>query len=212
MGRSKHYGPLVWLMFRRQIGGTDGHQLPDLTVTQLLDLVAWVESFHEVIEEAFPNVASFSSKRTYFDKPPSLLMDNKKYVDLVAGKDTFAWINNILTSGEGISLDTFVKHTFVVRTVDENATTTTTGTAPRASFKIAEHQLKQVYMIRDGVAIEGPDPEAESTRSSQHGAGEITKMCQDKDVEASKNNRLSRQVILKQLTECLTSQTANFVG
>ena len=108
-------------------------------------------------------------------------------------------------------MDTFVKHTFVVRTDDDNATTTTTGTAPRASFKIAEHQLKQVYVIREGLAIEGPDPEAESTRSSRHGVGEITKMCQAKAVEASKNTRLSRQVILKQLTECLTSQTANIL-
>ena len=95
----------------QQIGGTDGHKLPDLTVTQLLDLVAWVESFHEVIEEAFPNIASFSSKRTYFDKPPSLLMDNKKSVDLEAAKDTLAWVNNILWDVHDLSKDEFLYRT-----------------------------------------------------------------------------------------------------
>jgi hypothetical protein len=38
-----------------QIGGTEGHKLPDLTVTQLLDLVAWVENFRETIEESLEN-------------------------------------------------------------------------------------------------------------------------------------------------------------
>ena len=39
-----------------QIGGRDAHRLPDLTVTQLLDLVAWIESFREKIEDAFPDI------------------------------------------------------------------------------------------------------------------------------------------------------------
>ena len=34
----------------QQIGGPDGQKLPDLTVTQLLDLVAWVENFREIIQ------------------------------------------------------------------------------------------------------------------------------------------------------------------
>ena len=95
----------------QQIGGTDGHKLPDLTVTQLLDLVAWVESFREVIEEAFPNIASIASKRAYFDKPPTLLVDNKKSVDLEAAKDTLAWVNNILWDVHDLSKDEFLYRT-----------------------------------------------------------------------------------------------------
>ncbi|KAL7566211.1 hypothetical protein ACA910_011281 [Epithemia clementina (nom. ined.)] len=95
----------------QQIGGTDGHKLPDLTVTQLLDLVAWVESFREVIEEAFPNIASIASKRTYFDKPPKLLVDNKKSVDLEAAQDTLAWVNNILWDVHDLSKDEFLYRT-----------------------------------------------------------------------------------------------------
>jgi hypothetical protein len=80
----------------QQIGGPDGHKLPNLTVTQLLDLVAWVETFREIIEETFPNIAGIASKRTYFEKPPQLLVNNNKSVDLEAAKDSLAWVNNIL--------------------------------------------------------------------------------------------------------------------
>ena len=57
----------------QQIGGPDGQNLPDLTITQLLELVAWVEYFRETIEETFPEVASMhNTKKTYFKECPEL--------------------------------------------------------------------------------------------------------------------------------------------
>ena len=80
----------------QQIGGPDGQKLPDLTVTQLLDLVAWVETFREIIEETFPQISTLASKRTYFEKPPQLLASDNKSVDLDAAKDSLAWVNNVM--------------------------------------------------------------------------------------------------------------------
>ena len=95
----------------QQIGGSDGHKLPDLTVTQLLDLVAWVETFREIIEETFPNIASIASQRTYFEKPPQLVVDNGKSVDLEAAKDSLAWVNNVLWDVHDLSKDEFLYRT-----------------------------------------------------------------------------------------------------
>lgn len=95
----------------QQIGGQDGHKLPDLTVTQLLDLVAWVETFREVIEEAFPSIASIASKRTYLEKPPKLLAENSKTVDLDAAKDSLAWVNNTLWDVHDLAKDEFLFRT-----------------------------------------------------------------------------------------------------
>jgi hypothetical protein len=95
----------------QQIGGPEGHKLPDLTVTQLLDLVAWVENFREIIEETFPNIGTTSSKRTYFDKPPQLLVNNGKAVDLDAAKDSLAWVNNTLWNVHDLAKDEFLYRT-----------------------------------------------------------------------------------------------------
>jgi hypothetical protein len=95
----------------QQIGGPEGHKLPDLTVTQLLDLVAWVENFREIIEETFPNIGTTNSKRTYFDKPPQLLVNNNKEVDLEAAKDSLAWVNNTLWNVHDLAKDEFLYRT-----------------------------------------------------------------------------------------------------
>jgi len=95
----------------QQIGGPEGHKLPDCTVTQLLDLVAWVENFREIIEETFPNIADISSKRTYFDKPPQLLVNNNKAVDLDAARDSLAWVNNTLWNVHDLAKDEFLYRT-----------------------------------------------------------------------------------------------------
>jgi hypothetical protein len=95
----------------QQIGGADGHKLPDLTVTQLLDLVAWVENFREIIEEAFPNIGEITSNRTYLDQPPKLLVDDNKRIDVEVARDSLAWINNTLWEVHDLAKDEFLFRT-----------------------------------------------------------------------------------------------------
>lgn len=95
----------------QQIGGPDGQKLPDLTVTQLLDLVAWVENFREIIEDAFPDIGSITSKRTYQDQPPKLLQDNSKTIDIELAQDSLAWVNNTLWEVHDLAKDEFLLRT-----------------------------------------------------------------------------------------------------
>jgi len=80
----------------QQISGPDGHSLPELTVTQLLDLLTWVEYFCETIEEVFPSVASKGAKKAYFDEKPDLFADNSKEVNMEKATDYLVWVNNML--------------------------------------------------------------------------------------------------------------------
>jgi Exocyst complex component Sec6 len=95
----------------QQIGGPDGQKLPDLTVTQLLDLVAWVENFREIIEDAFPDIGSITSKRTYLHQPPKLLQDNSKTIDIELAQDSLAWVNNTLWDVHDLAKDEFLLRT-----------------------------------------------------------------------------------------------------
>lgn len=95
----------------QQIGGPDGQKLPDLTVTQLLDLVAWVENFREIIEDAFPHIGSITSKRTYLHQPPKLLQDNSKTIDIELAQDSLAWVNNTLWDVHDLAKDEFLLRT-----------------------------------------------------------------------------------------------------
>ena len=96
----------------QQIGGPDGQNLPDLTVTQLLDLVAWVEFFRETIEEAFPSIGSIQdTKKTYFDERPDLFAGNEKTVNMENAKDSLAWVNNMLWNVHRLAQDEFLLRT-----------------------------------------------------------------------------------------------------
>lgn len=95
----------------QQIGGPEGHRLPDMTVTPLLDLVAWVENFREIIEESFPNIGGITSGRSYFDKPPKLLSDDNKTVDVDVAKDSLAWVNSVLWDVHDLAKDEFLYRT-----------------------------------------------------------------------------------------------------
>jgi hypothetical protein len=95
----------------QQIGGPEGHKLPDLTVTQLLDLVAWVETFREIIQESFPNIAEIAHSKTYLDKPPQLLIDDGKKVDVEVAKDSLAWVNRTLWDIHDLAKDEFLFRT-----------------------------------------------------------------------------------------------------
>jgi hypothetical protein len=94
-----------------QIGGTEGHKLPDLSVTQLLDLVAWIETFRSTIEESFPNIGEHISKKTYFDKRPDLLQEDNRQVDMDVAKDSLAWANNMLWEVHDLAKDEFLFRT-----------------------------------------------------------------------------------------------------
>lgn len=95
----------------QQIGGPDGQKLPDLTVTQLLDLVAWVENFREIIEESFPHIGSTTAKRTYLHEAPKLLQDNSKTIDIDLAQDSLAWVNNTLWDVHDLAKDEFLLRT-----------------------------------------------------------------------------------------------------
>lgn len=95
-----------------QIGGPKGEKLPHLQVTQLLDLVAWVENFREIIEESFPDiVGTMTTERTYFDEKPNLLTKDNKTVDISKAKDSLAWVNNILMDAHDVGKEEFIFRT-----------------------------------------------------------------------------------------------------
>lgn len=97
-----------------QIGGRDAHRLPDLTVTQLLDLVAWIESFREKIEEAFPDIVV--GKVTNAPKPSiesgaSLLHGEGKEIDVVRAKESVEWVSGVLWEVHRLAQDEFLVRT-----------------------------------------------------------------------------------------------------
>jgi len=89
-----------------QIGGRDAHRLPDWTVTQLLDLVAWIESFHEKIEDAFPyNVVGkvTNEHKASMESGASLLHGEGNEIDVVRAKESVEWIIFVLWAGKCIA-------------------------------------------------------------------------------------------------------------
>ena len=96
----------------QQIGGPDGQNLPDLTITQLLELVAWVEYFRETIEETFPEVASMrDTKKTYFEERPELFAGDKRTVNMKNATDSLAWVNNMLWEVHRLAQEEFLVRT-----------------------------------------------------------------------------------------------------
>ena len=96
----------------QQIGGPDGQNLPDLTITQLLELVAWVEYFRETIEETFPEVASMrNTKKTYFEERPELFAGDKRTVNMKNARESLAWVNNMLWEVHRLAQEEFLVRT-----------------------------------------------------------------------------------------------------
>mmetsp|Transcript_17217 Transcript_17217/g.34525 ORF Transcript_17217/g.34525 Transcript_17217/m.34525 type:complete len:635 (+) Transcript_17217:1-1905(+) len=97
----------------QQIGGPDGHALPDLTVTQLLDLVAWIEFFRETVEEMFPAVAELhaTQKAADFETKPDLFASSGKEVDMDTATDNLAWVNNMLWEVHRLAQEEFLVRT-----------------------------------------------------------------------------------------------------
>lgn len=98
-----------------QIGGRDGQRLPDLTVTQLLDLVAWIESFREKIVDAFPDImeasAQTNSPKPNIESGASLLHGDRKEIDVQRAKDSVAWVSAVLWEVHRLAQDEFLVRT-----------------------------------------------------------------------------------------------------
>jgi len=97
----------------QQIGGPEAHNLPDLTVTQLLDVVAWVEFFRQTIEEAFPAVKEKESGRdkVFMDQRPDLFGADDKKVDVSAAMDSLVWAKDMLWEVHRLAQDEFLLRT-----------------------------------------------------------------------------------------------------
>jgi hypothetical protein len=95
----------------QQIGGPEGQRLPDLKVTHLLDLVAWVEIFRETIEETFPSIGSIHAKKTYFDEKPLLFTGDENETDIENATDILAWANNMMWEVHRLAQDEFLLRT-----------------------------------------------------------------------------------------------------
>ncbi len=95
----------------QQIGGLEGRNLESLSAAQLLDLVAWVETFRDIIEETFPNLGESTSKRGYNDKPPNLLSDDGKKVDIEVARDSLAWVQSTLWEVHDMAKVDFLRRT-----------------------------------------------------------------------------------------------------
>jgi len=96
----------------QQIGGPDGQNLPELTITQLLELVAWVEFFRETIEETFPDVTTKrDTKKTYFEERPDLFAGDKRSINMETATDSLAWVNNMLWEVHRLAQEEFLVRT-----------------------------------------------------------------------------------------------------
>ena len=92
--------------------GRDAHWLPDLTVTQHLDLVASIESFREKIEDAFPNIVV--DKVTNVPKPSiesgaSMLHGEEKLMLFVPRK--VEWVSGVPWEAYHLAHDEVLVHT-----------------------------------------------------------------------------------------------------
>lgn len=94
-----------------QIGGAEGHKLAGFTAVQMLDLVAWVETFRETIEELFPNISAHQPKLQNDKERPDLLMDGGKQINMQVAKDSLAAANNVLWTVHDLAKNDFLYRT-----------------------------------------------------------------------------------------------------
>jgi len=93
------------------IGGADGNNLPKLTVTQLLALVAWVEYFRNAIEKAYPDINVGPSKKMYFSEIPLLLAGKCEIIDTERLTKALSWVNYMVWEVQRMSQDEFLLRT-----------------------------------------------------------------------------------------------------
>ena len=92
------------------IGGQEGNNLDYMTVTQLLDLVAWIESFREKVERTFPNIVKINSmKKTKLRTVKELLAG--KEIDMESAKENLGFVINVLWDIHRLAQDQFIVRT-----------------------------------------------------------------------------------------------------
>mmetsp|Transcript_13619 Transcript_13619/g.15133 ORF Transcript_13619/g.15133 Transcript_13619/m.15133 type:complete len:582 (-) Transcript_13619:410-2155(-) len=113
-----------------QIGGQEGKKCESMTVTQLLDLVAWIELFREKVEDAFPDLLDPSItrnlERTNFLTLTELMKKNNSNtsssssinsnsksgeLDLESAKENLQYMINILWDVRTTAQDQFIFRT-----------------------------------------------------------------------------------------------------
>lgn len=87
--------------------GVHCENLPYLTLTQLLELVAWIDFFHETISNAFPEVASMRKGKTQFEECTEMFVGENMSVNKQF--ERLAWDN--LLEHQWLSLDEFLVRT-----------------------------------------------------------------------------------------------------
>jgi len=94
------------------MGGIEGENLPNLGMPQLLDLVAWVENFFEVIEENFPDLdIPTATEPRKFKSKPTLLSEDHTNIEIQQAIDSLAWASNILWDAHGLGMEEFLFRT-----------------------------------------------------------------------------------------------------
>lgn len=97
------------------IGGPDGRGLGSLTNEQLLDLIAFVESFRSFMEGKFPFLTIVKAKKTHFDEKPDFMYEGgdeeKKTSIQESTKDILTWATNMLWEVHRLSQDEFLLRT-----------------------------------------------------------------------------------------------------
>ena len=92
------------------MGGIEGENLPNLGMPQLLDLVAWVENFFEIIEENFPDIP-MPKPDTKFDEKPVLLSQEHNNISMKQAQDSLLWANLILQDAHKLGKEEFIYRT-----------------------------------------------------------------------------------------------------
>ena len=99
----------------QMIGGPEGRSLGSLTSEQLLDLIAWVESFRSFMEGKFPFLTVVKAKKTLFDEKPDFSSEGDDEGNKISMqesiKDILTWATNMLWEVHRIAEDEFLLRT-----------------------------------------------------------------------------------------------------
>ena len=90
----------------QQIGGQEGNNLEYMTVTQLLDLLSWIEQFGNKVEEAFPQMARNSIRKTRFVSITELLAD--KEINVTSTNQSLTSVLHVLWDIHRLTQDQFM--------------------------------------------------------------------------------------------------------
>ena len=93
----------------QRIGGQEGNNLEYMTVTQLLDLLSWIEQFENKVKEAFPQMARDRIRKTRFVSGTELLAD--KEINGVSTNQSLTSVLYVLWDSHRLTQDEFMVRT-----------------------------------------------------------------------------------------------------